>query len=139
MALSLYYDSWVTIGAEWSTESNTLASTGIDFTSFEAGNNLWIANGEWTRPMNDPYAFGQVVGSLPNYQVLVGQFTTNGYGPNSAPWGQLNLSGFSAPFGLTGELVPWSLENVSFGTPVPAPGALALLGLVVLGAPRRRR
>ena len=139
MIPSLEYDSWVTIGGEWASDSVTLSSTGIDFTSFESGNDLFITNGEWNRPMNDPQAFGQVVGSLPNYQVLVGQFTIDGYGPNSAPWGQLNLSGFSSPFGLTGEPVPWSLENVSFGTPVPAPGALALLGLAVLGGRRRRR
>ncbi|MEE2908025.1 MAG: hypothetical protein VX527_09365 [Planctomycetota bacterium] len=135
----LEYDSWVTIGGETTTDSQTLTTVGINFSSFEAGNDLFITNGEWTRPMNDPQAFGQVVGSMPNYQVLVGQFTIAGYGPNTAPWGQLNLSGFSEQFGLTGELMPWSAENVSFGTPVPAPGALALLGLAVLGAPRRRR
>ena len=136
---SIQYDSWVTIGGEWMTDSATLSSVGVDFTSFEAGNDLFIANGEWTRPLNDPHAFGQVIGGMPNFQVLVGQFTVAGYGPGTAPWGQLNLSGYSESFGPGGDLVPWSAENVSFGTPLPAPGALALLGIVGVAGRRRRR
>ncbi|MDG2291185.1 MAG: MYXO-CTERM domain-containing protein, partial [Phycisphaerales bacterium] len=65
----------------------------------------------------------------------VGQFTTWGYGSASAPWGQLNLSGYSTSFMPGGGLVEWSADGVTFG--VPTPGALALLGLA--GFVRRRR
>jgi len=36
-----------------------------------------------------------------------------------------------------GEPVPWSVDGVTFG--VPAPGALALLGLAGIAGRRRRR
>ena len=133
------YDSWVTIGAEWASESATLTSTGINWSDFNSGNDLFIAAGEWNRPVGDLHAFGQIMPGMANYQILVGQFTTFGSGPTSAPWGQLNLSGYSSAFGLNGELGPWSVDNVSFGTPVPAPSAIALLGISALAGGRRRR
>jgi len=135
---TLYYDSWVTIGGHDFADSATLVSTGLNTTAFEAGGDFFITNGEWTRPQNDPYAFGQVLAGLPNWHVLVGQFTTIGYGQASAPWGQLNLSGYSTGF-LAGEQVPWSVNEVMFGTPVPAPATMALLPLLGLAARRRRR
>lgn len=131
---SLAFDSWVTIGAEDNID-NYLVNTGVDATSFDAGGNLYVPNGNWGLAMNDPNAFGDVLPGMSNYQVLVGQFTVWGYGASTAPWGHLNLSGFSTSFMPGGELVEWSVDGVTFG--VPAPGALALLGLA--GVVRRRR
>jgi len=124
MIPSLAYDSYVTIGGEDSFESQTLSSTGIDFTMFESGGPLAFQNGEWTRPQNDPYAFGEVLPGMPNWQVLVGQFTTYGSGPSSAPYGVLNLDGYQDFFGFNGvETIPWSAEAVPFGTPPDEQGA----------------
>lgn len=132
---SLAYDSWVTIGAEDQTQNN-MVNSGFDTTSFDAGGNLYVPNGSWDLAMNDPNAFGDVLPGMPNYQVLVGQFTVWGYGASTAPWGYLNLSGFSSGF-TPGDPIPWSVEGVTFG--VPAPGALALLGLAGIAGRRRRR
>lgn len=66
---SLYYDSWVTIGGHDIFDSDTLATTGLNTTAFEAGGDFFITNGAWTRPQNDPYAYGQVRSGLPNWHV----------------------------------------------------------------------
>ena len=124
MVPSMEYDSYVTIGGENSTESQTLSSTGINFTMFEGGGPLIFQNGEWTRPLNDPYAFGEVLSGMPNWHVLLGQFTTYGSGPTSAPYGVLNLDGYQDFFGFNGaETIPWSAEAVPFGTPPDDQGA----------------
>lgn len=132
---STLYDSWVTIGAEDFIDNNMFTTT-LDTTTFEAGGNFHIPNGSWGIPQNDPFAFGVTLSGMSNWHVLVGQFTTYGYGPSSAPWGKMNLSGYSEYF-MPGEQVPWSVEGVTFG--VPAPGALALLGLAGIAGRRRRR
>jgi hypothetical protein len=121
---SMEFDSYVTIGGEDNYESQTLSSTGINFTMFEGGGPLIFQNGEWTRPLNDPYAFGEVLSGMPNWHVLVGQFTTYGSGPTSAPYGVLNLDGYQDFFGFNGaETIPWSAEAVPFGTPPDDQGA----------------
>ena len=121
---SMEFDSYVTIGGEHSYESQTLSSTGITFTMFENGGPLGFINGEWARPQNDPYAFGEVLSGMPNWHVLVGQFTTYGSGPSSAPFGVLNLGGYRDWFGFNGaETIPWSAEAVPFGTPPEEQGA----------------
>ena len=121
---SMEYDSYVTIGGEHNYESQTLSSTGINFTMFEGGGPLVFQNGEWTRPLNDPYAFGEVLSGMPNWHVLLGQFTTYGSGPTSAPYGVLNLDGYQDFFGFNGaETIPWSAEAVPFGTPPDDRGA----------------
>jgi len=121
---SMEFDSYITIGGEDNYESQTLSSTGINFTMFEGGGPLIFQNGEWTRPLNDPYAFGEVLSGMPNWHVLVGQFTTYGSGPTSAPYGVLNLDGYQDFFGFNGaETIPWSAEAVPFGTPPDDQGA----------------
>jgi len=131
----LLYDSWITIGAEDLFDNNMYTSN-LDTTTFEAGGNFHISNGSWGIPQNDPFAFGVTLPGMSNWHVLVGQFTTAGYGPSSAPWGKMNLSGYSEYF-MPGEQVPWSVDGVTFG--IPAPGALALLGLAGIALRRRRR
>lgn len=121
---SMEYDSYVTIGGEHNYESQTLSSTGINFTMFEGGGPLVFQNGEWTRPLNDPYAFGEVLSGMPNWHVLIGQFTTYGSGPSSAPYGVLNLDGYQDFFNFNGgETIPWSAVAVPFGTPPDDQGA----------------
>ena len=124
MVPSMEYDSYVTIGGEHNNESQTLSSTGINFTMFESGGPLIFQNGEWIRPLNDPYAFGEVLSGMPNWHVLVGQFTTYGSGPSSAPYGVLNLDGYQDFFNFNGgETIPWSAVAVPFGTPPDDQGA----------------
>ncbi|MBT5657036.1 MAG: hypothetical protein HOI89_04580 [Phycisphaerae bacterium] len=121
---SMEYDSYVTIGGEHNYESQTLSSTGINFTMFEGGGPLIFQNGEWIRPLNDPYAFGEVLSGMPNWHVLIGQFTTYGSGPSSAPYGVLNLDGYQDFFNFNGvDTIPWSAEAVPFGTPPDDQGA----------------
>ncbi|MDP6478562.1 MAG: hypothetical protein QGI75_00790 [Phycisphaerales bacterium] len=121
---TLGYDSWITIGGEWSSECGTLSTTNLDFSYFEDSTNvpgvLATLTGHWDRPVNDPYAFGTVISGMPNYQVLLGQFTTFGTPAETGPFGRLNLKGYSWSFGVNGgELVQWSVQNLSFG-PDPA-------------------
>lgn len=124
MVPSIQYDSWITIGGEWSHECGTLSTTNMNFSYFEDSTNspgvLASLDGSWSRPVNDPYAFGTVIGGMPNYQVLVGQFTTFGTPAATGPFGRLNLKGYSWQFGFNGgELVEWTAEDLSFGD-VPA-------------------
>jgi hypothetical protein len=95
------------------------------------GNNFYIDDGSWSVEQNNPYAFGSVIDGMDNYHVLVGQLTTYGAGDVSVPWGQLNLSGLGDGGG------EWSVLGATFGTPIPAPATLALLGLSCFV--RRRR
>ncbi len=133
MIPSISYDSWITIGGEWSHDSGTLSTTnlGNTFSYFEDETNvpgvLAFLFGEWVRPVNDQYAFGQTVVGLPNYQVLVGQFTTNGYGQSAAPWGRLNLRGYSLNFGFNGgQLVEWTVHDLEFGERPSTAGACCI-------------
>ena len=128
---SLGYDSWVTIGAEWSHESNTLNSTNINFSYFETvgitPGVLGFLNGELTRPQNDPYAYGVALSGLPNYHVLVGQFTTPGYGTSTAPWGVMSLNGYRDGFLFNGGgPIPWAANGVRFGTVPETAGACCI-------------
>ena len=64
-------------------------------------------------------------------RVLVGQFTMLGI--DSQVSGVLNLQGYQ------GDFEPFQSRNQTFVFPVPAPGAIALLGLAGIASRRRRK
>ncbi len=124
LAPSLEWDSYVTIGALYANGdpfgNNALLDIGIDWTSFEGGGELATDNGSWfVTPVDDQ---GGELGGM----VLIGQFTLTG----GELVGQVSLQGKDADGNTWQELgVTW----------VPAPGAMALLGLAGLVGRRRRR
>jgi MYXO-CTERM domain-containing protein len=130
LAPSLEWDSYVTIGALHSDGypfgGNALLDIGIDWSSFEAGGSLETNNGSWFVTPAD--AQGGEVGGM----VLIGQFTVVGGTGDAAAdlLGQVNIQGKDA----SGE----TFQEIG-ATWVPAPGAMALLGLAGLAGRRRRR
>ena len=118
---SLAYDSYVTIGLTDS-GGNALNNIGIDFTGFAAGGTLSTDNGTWFVTPDD--AQGDESGG----RVLLGRFTIDGGDLE----GSINLQGRDS----SGTV--WNADGISFST-IPAPGALALLGLAGLAVRRRRK
>jgi hypothetical protein len=117
---SLQWDSFVTIGLLSNTD-NALNNIGIDWTSFESGGPLTTDNGSWFVTPND------VQGAEVGGRVLIGQFTiTSG----ASLIGSVNVQGKDA------DGVTFQALNISW---VPAPGALALLGVAGIAGRRRRR
>lgn len=130
LAASLEWDSYVSIGAlhanGYPFAENKLLDIGIDWASFNSGNELNSANGSWFVTPVDPQ------GDELSGKVFLGQFTVvGGTGDGYADLtGQINLQGKDAS-GNT-----WQEIGASW---VPAPGALALLGFAGLAGRRRRR
>lgn len=127
---SLEWDSYVTIGALHSDGfpfgNNALQHIGIDWSGFEAGGNVASNNGTWFVTPADEQG-GEVDG-----RVLIGQFTIfQGTGAYDMEF-TAGLQGSDA----NGDT--WNaVGSVMIG--VPAPGALALLGMAGLAGRRRRR
>ena len=117
---SLAYDSWVTIGAE-TDAGNALSLQTIDFGS--GGNFASSDNGSWYVTPDD--AQGAEVGG----RVLIAQMTIAGGGSADDLYGNLNFQGKLADGSNWGAVNQW----------IPAPGALALLGLAGVAGRRRRR
>ena len=117
---SLVYDSFVTIGLETNV-GNAMLDIGIDFTAFEAGGAISTDNGSWFATPDD----AQV--NEVNGQVLIGQFTIADDGVLT---GQVNLQGKNA------DGSNWTATAVAFSGVIPAPGAIALLGLAGITAQR---
>ena len=131
LAPSLQYDSFVTIGALDSSgnpfANNALLDIGIDFSNFNAGGDLLgVDNGSWFVTPADAQG-DELLG-----RVLIGQFTViGGTGDGYADLvGQVNIQGKDA----NGD----TYQTMAVGW-IPAPGALALLGLAGLAGRRRRR
>ncbi|MCH2138312.1 MAG: hypothetical protein MK074_04600 [Phycisphaerales bacterium] len=122
---SLEWDSYVTIGALYS-NGNALQQIGIDWSGFEGGGDASADNGTWFVTPAD--AQGEEVGG----RVLIGQFTIfKGDGAYDMT--------FSAGFqGSNAAGETWNAAG-SVDIAVPAPGAVALLGLAGLAGRRRRR
>ena len=124
---SLVNDSWVTIGLEDNVGNNML-NIGIDWSSFEAGGDIESSNGTWFATPDD----AQVLAGA-DLKVMLGQFTM--YGADSHVSGVINLQGKAGNFETfqeTGIAFDYSMA-------VPAPGALALLGLAGIASRRRRK
>jgi len=125
LAPSVEWDSYVTVGSLYANgtpfASNELKTIGIDFSGFEAGGALQTDNGSWFVTPADAQG-GEVDG-----KVLIGQFTV---ASGAAVEGYVSLQGKDSS-GTTFQAL-----NVTW---VPAPGALALLGVAGLAGRRRRR
>jgi len=124
---SLAFDSFVSIGRLTATDDNML-DIGIDWTSFNAGGSIFTDNGTWFATPADAQV--QAVGG----RVLIAQFTVADDADGNAGHvsGNINLQGKDA------DLTNWNADGVEFNT-LPAPGALALLGLAGLVSRRRRK
>ncbi|MBC8201120.1 MAG: PEP-CTERM sorting domain-containing protein [Planctomycetes bacterium] len=124
---SLAFDSFVSIGRLNATDDNML-DIGIDWTSFNAGGAITTDNGTWFATPADAQV--QAVDG----RVLIGQFTVadDADGNAGGVSGIINLQGKDA------DLTNWNAYGVEFNS-VPAPGALALLGLAGVASRRRRK
>jgi hypothetical protein len=122
---SLEYDSWVTIGLEDQVD-NAMLNIGIDWTNFEAGGAIETSDGAWFATPDD----AQVLAGA-ELRVLIGQFTS--MGNDSIVSGTISMQGTTA----AGDT--WVATDVQIGGLIPAPGAVALLGLAALTTRRRRR
>ena len=119
---SLEFDSFVTIGLLHD-DGDQMMHIGIDWDDFEDnGGDIWTDNGTWFATPNEPQV--QEV----NGRVLIAQLTTEG-----DVSGCLSLQGKEEDTSIN-----WNAVGVCFDT-VPAPGALALLGLAGLASRRRRK
>jgi len=123
---SLLMDSWVTIGLEDNVGNNML-NIGIDWSGFEGGGDISTSNGSWFATPVDP----QVLAG-DDLRVMVGQFTL--LGADSTISGVLNLQG------KQGDFETFQARGQSFEfSMIPAPGALALLGIAGIASRRRRK
>ena len=134
---SLRYDSFVTIGLD-TDAGNAMLDIGVDWSIFEGdvisgshydGANIETNNGSWFATPDDP----QVLAGA-DLRVLVGQFTMMGMDDNVS--GVLNLQG------KAGDFETFQARDQAFDFAygmVPAPGALALLGLAGVASRRRRK
>jgi MYXO-CTERM domain-containing protein len=121
---SLEFDSFVTIGL-LNDSGDAMLDIGIDWTGFEAGGDISTSNGTWFATPSDAQVM-EIGG-----RVLIGQFTVN---DGDSVFGSVNLQGKNA------DLSNWNAEGVAFDSAaIPAPGAIALLGLAGVAARRRRK
>jgi len=122
---SLANDSWVTIGATDMFGGNALNDIGMNF---DAGN-YNTTNGSWFVTPDD--AQGVAVGG----SVLIGQFTVvGGTGNVSDDFSSALVNVQGSVDGVSG-----SSFNITGLNAIPAPGALALLGVAGLVSRRRRK
>jgi hypothetical protein len=117
---SLVYDSWVTIGLE-DQGGNALSDIGMVY----GADSVTTNDGSFYVTPDDSQ--GQEIDG----RVLIAQFTTIGY--DSSLVGTISLQGKNA------DGSNWGAESVSYDFALPAPGALALLGLAGVAGRRRRR
>jgi hypothetical protein len=118
---SVQHDTFVTIGMTDSA-GDALLVQAVDFSNFAT--EVSTSNGTWTVTPDD------IQGEGDGSRVLIGQFSfAAGTGGIDSMYGNVNLQGKNAD-GSTWQVVDqW----------IPAPGALALLGLAGLAGRRRRR
>ena len=122
---SLVNDSWVTIGLSDSV-GNAMLDIGIDWANFEAGGSFSTDNGSWFVTPDD------IQGEEIDGRVLIGNFTiVGGSGDEALDFGTFNVSLQGKDVGG----VTWNALSVG----IPAPGAIALLGVAGLATRRRRK
>ncbi|MDG2424626.1 MAG: hypothetical protein P8M22_11680 [Phycisphaerales bacterium] len=140
---SMEWDSYVTVGALYADGtpfgSNGMNDVGMDFTNFENGGDLSTSNGTWfvTPDLDQGNAImhdnlGANGGDM-GYGVLIAQVTTTTTGGVDGTFSGL-LQGKDA----AGDTWQANVDGFEYGG-VPAPGALALLGLAGIAGRRRRR
>ena len=121
---SLEWDSFVTIGLT-NDAGDAMLDIGIDWTGFATGGDIATSNGTWFATPSDAQVM-EIGG-----RVLVGQFTV---ADGDHVFGSMNFQGKDA------DLTNWNADGVAFDSaPIPAPGAIALLGLAGIAARRRRK
>ena len=127
---SLEWDSYVTIGCLYSDgtpfDNNALQDVGISWAGFESGGDLGIDNGTWFVTPDDTQ--GEEIGG----RVLISQFTIY---QGSGDYDMYFLAGFQ---GKNADGNTWQASG-DVMIAIPAPSALALLGLAGLAGTRRRR
>ena len=133
---SLAFDTFVTIGLLVDDANTTLTPGWPGFGPSEIGgsqdlNNDGQADGDNMVWSVTPGTAQGVAGNSVGNRVILARLSANAFGPAGVEFeGEFSIQGFAG-----GSLLE---EDVAFST-VPAPGALALLGLAGLAGTRRRR
>jgi len=117
------FDSMVTIGMTHTNSGGTMSNIGIDFSAFNAGGNISTDNGSWYSTPDQPNVLAV------DGRVLILQLTI---ADDDHFYGYISIQGKDADASTN-----WNADGVPIA--LPAPGALALLGLAGFAARRRRK
>ena len=117
------WDSMVTIGMTHVGSGGTMSNIGIDFAAFNAGGNIVTDNGSWYSTPDQPNVLAV------DGRVLILQLTI---ADDDHFYGYISIQGKDADASTN-----WNADGVPIA--LPAPGALALLGLAGFAARRRRK
>ena len=123
---AMEWDSMVTIGMTHTNSGGTMSNIGIDFSAFDVGGNISTDNGSWYSTPDQPNVLAV------DGRVLIMQLTV---ADADHAFGVISIQGKDADASTN-----WTASGVAFDTnPIPAPGAIALLGLAGFAARRRRK